>query len=577
MLRKPVKPIYIVILVAFAILLCSAGYKASGKRAPDPKTLLKAADALRNDLYKSSSKIKYRHNWLKCIQLYTKVVEQYPRSGEAAWALYKSARMYRKLYSYSGLRGDLDRAMDLYRKLVESYPDHRLADDAQYWIGDILYRETNDPARAYVEFLKVDIKFPSGDMRPRARKMLDKLSRVLSKEMGPVDSPKKVANSGGLARVMDIRHWSTPTYTRVVVDLERPLKYRSNLLKADPKNKKPARLYVDIENAYVSSDIESNIPIKDGLLLRARAGQFNKDRVRVVLDIDNIKGHKIFHLYDPFRIVVDVKGTEKKVVKPRTTSTAGKRTVRKGIRKAKEPEGTVSLARQLGLNVKRIVIDPGHGGKDPGTYHGRLREKDIVMKLARALKPRIEKRLGCEVMLTRTRDVFIPLEKRTAFANVKKADLFISLHVNSHKQSWVKGIETYFLNMTTDKRAIMLAAAENATSEKNISDLQVILRDLMFNTKINESSRLAHEVQEGIMTRVKRKYRNVKSLGVKQAPFYVLIGAEMPSVLVETGFISNPSERRLLSSKAYLDNLADGIVTGIDDYIKSIELTYKGG
>lgn len=576
MTEKIVRLISLTIILYVAISQI-AGPDAVGKQPSDSKTLIKKADACRNALYKSSKRIKYRHNWLKCIKLYASVYDRYPKSSEAAWALYKSARMYRKLYGYSGLREDLDRAVELYRKIVESYAGHRLADDAQYWIGDIYVKERNNPTRAYVEFLKVDIKFPSGDMRPKARKMLDKLSTVLSKEMGPLDSPREAASTGELTRVKDIRHWSTPTYTRVVVDLERPLKYTSNLLKEDPKNKKPGRLYVDIENASVSSDIESSIPIKDGLLLRARAGQYNKNKVRVVLDIDNIQGYKIFHLYDPFRIVIDVKGTERKTVTAKTEPPSKKRTVRNGIRRAKEPEDSVSLARQLGLNVRRIVIDPGHGGKDPGTYYGKLKEKDIVMNLARTLKPRIEKRLGCDVILTRTRDVFVPLEKRTAFANVKKADLFVSLHVNSHNQSWVKGIETYFLNMTTDKRVIMLAAAENATSEKNISDLQVILRDLMFNTKINESSRLAREVQDGIITRLRGKYKNIKSLGVKQAPFYVLIGAEMPSVLVETGFMSNPHERRLLSSRAYLDRLADGIVTGIDAYIRSVELTYKGG
>ena len=204
-------------------------------------------------------------------------------------------------------------------------------------------------------------------------------------------------------------------------------------------------------------------------------------------------------------------------------------------------------------------------------------EKDIVLRLAKALKPKLEKRLGCEVILTRTKDVFLSLEKRTAFANMKKADLFISLHVNANEVRSVHGVETYFLNMATDKRAVMLAAAENATSEKNISDLQKILNELMLNTKITESSKLAHEVQRGITGFMRKTERNVKNLGVKQAPFYVLIGAEMPAVLVETGFITNPTERRRLKSKQYLGNLADGIVSGIDGYIKGIDLAYTGG
>jgi N-acetylmuramoyl-L-alanine amidase len=165
----------------------------------------------------------------------------------------------------------------------------------------------------------------------------------------------------------------------------------------------------------------------------------------------------------------------------------------------------------------------------------------------------------------------MPLDERTAFANVNKADLFISVHVNAHKQSSVYGLETYFLNMATDERAVMVAARENATSEKNISDLQSILNDLMLNTKISESSKLAYKVQSGMMTNIKKTYKVRKDLGVKQAPFYVLIGAEMPAVLIETGFITNPTEKKRLLNDSYKNLLADGITSGINSYIKSIE------
>jgi N-acetylmuramoyl-L-alanine amidase len=554
------------------------GQEALGRKGTGPDVLIKKADACRDALYKSPNKMKYRHNWSSCTKLYGQVYTRYPKSGEAAWALYKSARMHTKLYGYSGSREDLDHAIEQYRKLMEAHPKHTLADDAQYRIGEIYYQEKGNPTQAYVEFLKVEIKYPSGDMRPKAKAMLDKLSVILS-DKDSQRSAQKIPRSGGaLTQVKNIRHWSTPTYTRVVIDLERPVKYTSNLLKEDPKNKKPRRLYVDLNNAYVSSDIESSIPIKDGLLQRARAGQYSKEKVRVVLDINDIRKHKIFHLHDPFRIVVDVRGTDKKAVRATPKSGVKKRPVRRGIRKAGTPDKSISLARQLGLNVKRIVIDPGHGGRDPGTsYRGSIKEKNIVLNLSKLLAVKIEEKLGCEVILTRQKDVFMALEKRTAFANVKKADLFISLHVNSHKQTGVRGIETYFLNMATDKRAVMLAAAENATSEKNISDLQMILNELMLNTKINESSRLAHEVQKGIIRKAQKKNRWVKDLGVKQAPFYVLIGAEMPAILIEVGFITNPTERKRLQSRAYLNSLADGVVAGIDNYRKSIEVSYKGG
>jgi N-acetylmuramoyl-L-alanine amidase len=232
-----------------------------------------------------------------------------------------------------------------------------------------------------------------------------------------------------------------------------------------------------------------------------------------------------------------------------------KRPVRKGFRKAEVPDKTASLAKQLGLNVRRIVIDPGHGGKDPGcNLSGGIREKNIVLSIARILAKKIKEKIGCEVVLTRDKDTFISLEQRTAIANMQKADLFVSLHINAHKNGNIWGLETYFLNMATDERAVMVAARENATSEKNISDLQTILNDLMLNTKIHESSRLAHEVQKGMFSHIQKSYKRAKSLGVKQAPFYVLIGAQMPAILVETGFLTNSTEKKRLMSKKYQES-----------------------
>ena len=549
-----------------------------GKTASKPATLLKRADDCRRSLYGSRKKTKYRHNWLKCTRLYESIYSRYPKSEQAPWAMYRKARMFTKLYEYSGLQKDLDDAVELFRRLVEEYQDHRLADDAQYRIGEIYYKHKNDPSQAYVEFLKVDIKYSSGDMRTRARGMLDKLAVVLREKNGPKERKGASSSPTALASVKDIRHWSTPTYTRVVIDVETPVKYASHLLKKDPAFRKPRRLYVDLEKAKVGSAIESSIPIEGGLLQRARAGQFTNDKVRVVLDIDSIDTHKIFHLHDPFRIVVDVHSNEKKNGKGGGESGTKKKSVNKGTKRAKSPDKTVSLARQFGLGVERIVIDPGHGGKDPGTYFkGGIKEKDIVLSLAKILAKKIEERFDCDAVLTRNKDVFLRLERRTAFANMKKADLFISLHVNAHNQRGIHGLETYFLNLATDESAVRVAARENATSEKNISDLQKILNDLMLNTKITESSRLAYEVQRGMVGGVKKRYKGVKNLGVKQAPFYVLVGAEMPAILVELGFISNPTERKRLISKNYQESLAEGILAGIERYIKSIEQAYKGG
>jgi N-acetylmuramoyl-L-alanine amidase len=526
--------------------------------------------------------MKYRHNWAKCINQYETIYKVYPNSEYAPWAMYHTARMFTTLYAISGKESDLEESLDLYDLLIRKYTKHRLADDAQYYIAEIYQKYKKDPSQAYVEYLKVEIKYPSGDMKAKARYQLDKLAVILGKKANSNNHQKSVPSSKSQrTEVKNIRFWSTPTYTRVVIDLENPVQYEYHLLERNPDLNTPRRLYLDLKEAYVGSAIESSIPIKDGLLQRARAGQYDNNTVRVVLDAHSIEEYKIFPLNDPFRIVVDVQAVEmQKPVEEPEDSIVPKptRTARKGVRKTKEPDKSVSLAGQLGLSVKRIVIDPGHGGKDPGCHLGKgIREKDIVLALAKLLKKEIEEKLRCEVLLTRTRDVFLPLDERTAFANVNKADLFISLHVNALKQTKIHGVETYFLNMATDKNAMMLAARENATSEKNISDLQSILNDLLLNTKISESSKLAYEVQDGIMDHIKKKYNPTRDLGVKQAPFYVLVGAQMPAILIETGFMTNSTERKRLLSDSYRQTLASGITEGIESYIDGIEMAFSGG
>jgi N-acetylmuramoyl-L-alanine amidase len=580
-------------------LLFFARHEALAQTSSGAKALLEKADRCADTLSQAKDKKKLRHKWIDCIDAYRDVASRHPQSEEAGWALYRGAKLRENLFAYSGKPQDLDGAVELFRRVANEHPNHRVADDAQYRIGEIFYQEKNDITQAYLEFLKVEIRFPKGDMRVKAQQMTEKLSGMISKKESQKEIKEANAKTPGLTLVQGIRHWSTPNYTRVVIDLERPVQYEHRLLPENKEKKKPRRLYLDLKSTHVPTDIDSAILIQDGLLQGARAGQYTKDTVRVVLDINNIEGFKVFPLHDPFRIVIDVRGAEvkekgkekarekepepekeKEVDKgkePKEVAKLEPRRPKRGVAKAKEPDKTVTLARQLGLNVKRIVIDPGHGGKDPGCYiEGRIVEKDITLALAQIVVKKVEEKFDIDVILTRDKDVFVPLERRTAFANVNKADLFISLHINAHKQPDVHGFETYFLNMATDERAVLLAARENATSEKSISDLQSILNDLMLNTKISESSKLAHEVQRGVLGQVKRKYEDVKDLGVKQAPFYVLIGAEMPAILVETGFMTNPVERKRLQNQKYLETLADGIVAGVERYMKSLAKSTKG-
>ena len=195
-----------------------------------------------------------------------------------------------------------------------------------------------------------------------------------------------------------------------------------------------------------------------------------------------------------------------------------------------------------------------------------MKEKDIVLKTGKRLAVHLREKLGATVILTREDDSFMPLEERTAIANTNSADLFISLHVNAHPLSDIRGFETYFLNLTTNAEAMRVAARENATSTHQLSDLQDILSDILQNSKIDESSRLAGQVHQSIGTGLAETPFSLKNMGVKQAPFYVLIGAEMPAILIEMAFISNPDDAKLLGDDEFIDKLAEQISDGISLY-----------
>ena len=218
-------------------------------------------------------------------------------------------------------------------------------------------------------------------------------------------------------------------------------------------------------------------------------------------------------------------------------------------------------------------MDPGHGGKDPGAIGVRgATEKDIVLSVAKKLSKKLKAEMGIEVVLTRRDDSFIPLEDRTAIANAEDADLFISLHVNAAQNSAARGIETYYLDNTSDEASIRMAARENGTSRKSISDLQFILSDLTQNSKLEDSISLAHRLHTSVVSHIGQRYGVVKDLGVKKALFYVLVGARMPSVLVEMFFITNKTEGRELTRTAYQEALVDALFDGIKKYQEATQV-----
>jgi N-acetylmuramoyl-L-alanine amidase len=229
------------------------------------------------------------------------------------------------------------------------------------------------------------------------------------------------------------------------------------------------------------------------------------------------------------------------------------------------------MARQLGLSVSRIVIDPGHGGHDPGTIAKGLTEASLTLDVALRLEKLLQKEPGVEVVLTRRTDVFIPLEERTAIANRESADLFLSIHANSSRNPTAKGVETYFLSFASSPEAEAIAARENSTSGREMHQLPDLIKAISLNNKLDESRDLASMVQEALVSTLRKSNKDVRSRGVKKAPFVVLIGAAMPSVLAEMSFITNKQELQLLKSAAYKDKIAQALYAAVMRYRRSLK------
>lgn len=518
-------------------------------------------------LQKNKTKQKYRENWLKCIQKFHEAYEHNPNGPWASAGLFKEAVLYSELYKISYKKSDKQKAIDLFTQIKKRYPKSR------YRMESIKYLKKMGISESVRRPGKIKVK------RPLVT--INKPPKITSTDVPPKESQDPYCNTGSTNDIGDepinknskstitgLRFWSNVNYTRVVIDASQSTRYYHRMLKKDPSINKPQRLFIELNNSIIGNSLQKKIPINDHLLKDARAAQYNAESVRVVIDIKSYKNYKVFSLRNPFRIVIDVWGDSD------STGIANNSSPPVHLPKSQKLKPG-SLAKQFALGVKTIVIDPGHGGKDYGAkgYYKGVHEKYVVLEIAKKLAELIRKELSCEVILTRTDDRYITLEERTAIANTQNADLFISIHTNAHTNRNAYGIETYFLNLATDDAAVSVAARENATSTKNISDLQSILDSLMQNAKINESSRLAGFVQNSISKSLSKNYSHIKNKGVKQAPFYVLLGAQMPAVLIESSFISNPRECKRLRNANFQLYFCRSIVEGIKKYIQTTNPT----
>ena len=592
----------------------------------------KALDALRA----SPKRQGQRAEWERLVMRFRKVPARYPQSGYADDALLAVGDIYRHMARKFSLPGYEDDAVAAYRSLVAEYPASRKGEPALFAVFEIA-RARGDRKRmaeAAEDYLQA---FPDAPRAADVKTLMKKGARRAAIGESPLPSPPPP----GLAQVFNLRFWSGESSTRVVLDVEKQVRFRSDRIA------NPDRLWIDLEGTRLHPNlVNRSFPVGDGLLEQVRIGQNKDDVVRVVLDFKDVKDHSIFYLENPLRLVVDVRGNGRPMVAsaekapplssawtvhapPPSPAPAPSPTPRADpevdsmpphrvaeitapepppapvVRRSPAPRlviegteppkrgastasrspaaplppqanraGSYSLARQLGLGARRIVIDAGHGGHDPGTIgRGGLQEKDLVLDVALRVQRLVREELGAEVVMTRSTDVFVPLEERTAIANSREADLFLSIHANSSRNPKAKGIETYFLNFAADPHAESVAARENAISAATLKDLQNLVKAITLNTKIDESRDFAASVQEAMVENMRASDPEIQDRGVHTAPFYVLIGANMPSVLAEIAFVSHPDEERLLKSGEQRERIAWGLLEGVRTYLEALNRT----
>lgn len=535
-------------ILAAATPLCAQGVKTEYER------IASREDALRRDLEAQTGlSAPLLHRVRGLVAEYEQLARRYPRSGYSDNALYRSAVLSAEAFWQNGEDHDRRVAMRLFEALGARFPKSSL----------------NRQVAGYTSRLEAAPKPPA--------------------------VPAAVEGDRGSATLKAIRRETLPEGLRVTLELEREASFHEERLEGPP------RVFIDLQNTRAQAELtDATLGFPDGLVRQIRVGRQPSGTTRVVLDLRTTARHSVYALYNPYRIVVDVErpGPGTTVVAPVAVASSKSASDQPGATwtpapstpavvpttgPAPAPEapppvpastnrnGGFSLSRQLGLGISRVVIDAGHGGHDPGAHVKGLNEADLTLDVALRLEKLLLGVPGVEVVMTRRTDVFIPLEERTAIANRAGADLFLSVHVNASSSTRARGIETYFLNFAPNPEAEAIAARENAGSSKTMHDLPEIVKTIALNNKIDESRDFATLVQNAMFERLRKANREARNLGVKQAPFVVLIGATMPSVLAEISFLTNRQEATLLKQQSYRQAIAEALFNGVSKYQRSLK------
>lgn len=559
--------------------------------APDPAdTLLKAVRTVVDD--------------------YESLVKRYPTAPQADDALWRAAKLSSDAFAEFHESQEQITAIRLLRALSSQFPNSKLARQTAAQLS-ALKAAPAAPASA------APAAPPATTPGPRTASRTTHVPRPMPQPAAP--SPVAASK---IATIKDIRRAAMHDIVRVVIELDREVIFHDEHLE------NPSRVFVDLPATQAAAPLKDQTLRFDGdadLVHQVRIGRHPGQTTRVVLDTEGVSSYSIYPLYSPYRLVIDClrPATETATdlapasrlpskpaplllsirhltdgwiaALPALAPSAAAALVEARVEPppahlpaspvaATTPApplptgapstnltGGFSIARQLGLSVSRIVIDPGHGGHDPGAKGGGTTEAELVLDVSLRLAQLLGKIPGVEVVLTRKTDEYVPLQERTAIANRENADLFLSIHANANSSAQAQGIETYFLNFATSLSAAAVAARENAASGQSMGELPDVVKTIALNNKLDESRDFATFVQREMVARLRPANKTIRDLGVKQAPFVVLIGAAMPSVLAEVSFMTNPQEARLLKSSAYRQRIADALFEAVRTYQASLK------
>ncbi len=574
-------------LIVFIISLSFAFAKATPTGYEDAKVEL-------SRLMQDRKRSEYRHNWLKLSDDFYDIYVNNANWNNRPAALFRSAIALDEMAKRSFVRKDAQNAIDKYMLLVKKHKLSPLADDSLYHAAQLYNDVLRDERKAKALLQQVIRDYPTGDFHNKAKVYYAEIGGKAIASLGNIPVQRPSAPS---IKLTQISSQLREGVVRIVISMETIASWRAKY--SDDKN---PGVVVTLKNVAPSDKIELEDTFKKTGIFTGYSIYYNEIQATstVTLQFSDLLRYAVKSERDPARLIIEATNSPKQLpagilvkeekvnkkviakkviekretpvqkvksaVNPRNTAKAPERK----ITKKNVPTLTKQLAAQLGLKVETIVIDPGHGGKDPGTRHNGMTEKDFNLDVAKRLA-RVLKSAGYTVYLTRSTDKYLGLYERTDIARKYKADLFISLHANASNNHEAEGFETYFLDFAQDNNAVRIAAIENAGVEKRgLGEMEKILGDMLLTARIQESKRLAAKVQHSTVRKITNAGYALKNRGTKGAPFHVLIGSSMPCVLIEMGYTTNSKEAARLSSEKYKNVLAEGIANGIHQYAQEL-------